>query len=292
MLKVWNYGGGVQSIAIACLIRAGELPRPDVAIFADTGDEPDEVYAWNEYMRPLLPCELRIVKRDGPSISEHVMERVAAGRRIDNPPFWVRGNDGREACIRRDCTSEWKIVPITKEIKKLLGLKPRGHWPRDVVVEQWLGISGDEVGRMKSSVDPWLRWWHPLVETQWSDDGFWKPRFRRHPITRKACVSIIHTTMREENWTTPPTPGPPKSACRQCPFRSNANWRRIRDHEPHNWQKNVELDRALRSGPGGVIHGMDRPVYLHRSLAPLDEADLDANIGSAMDEECAGICGV
>ena len=37
-------GAGVQSTAIALLIAEGRLPKPDVAIFADTGWEPAAVY--------------------------------------------------------------------------------------------------------------------------------------------------------------------------------------------------------------------------------------------------------
>ena len=39
MAIVWSYGGGTQSAAIAVLILQGKLPRPDVAVIADTGRE-------------------------------------------------------------------------------------------------------------------------------------------------------------------------------------------------------------------------------------------------------------
>jgi len=52
MYNVLNLGAGVQSTCILRKMLAGELPRADVALFADTGWEPLSVYkhldsAWN-----------------------------------------------------------------------------------------------------------------------------------------------------------------------------------------------------------------------------------------------------
>jgi hypothetical protein len=44
LLEVISLGGGVQSSAMALMAEQGILlPRPDAAIFADTGHEPDAV---------------------------------------------------------------------------------------------------------------------------------------------------------------------------------------------------------------------------------------------------------
>ena len=37
-----------------------------------------------------------------------------------------------------------------------------------------------------------------------------------------------------------------KSACVFCPFKSNAEWRRLRDTDPAGWARAVEVDNALR----------------------------------------------
>lgn len=44
--------------------------------------------------------------------------------------------------IRRQCTSDYKIVPIRRKVRELLGLTGRRS-PDHPVVEQWLGISFD-----------------------------------------------------------------------------------------------------------------------------------------------------
>ena len=37
--QIWSSGGGVQSTAIAALIVQGKLPKPDIAVIADTERE-------------------------------------------------------------------------------------------------------------------------------------------------------------------------------------------------------------------------------------------------------------
>jgi len=44
--SVLSYGGGVQSTALLIAAVLGKIPRPDVAIFADTGWEPKQVISW------------------------------------------------------------------------------------------------------------------------------------------------------------------------------------------------------------------------------------------------------
>jgi len=52
---VWSSGGGVQSSAIAALICQGKLPKPDLAVMADTGREYSPVWDYmNEYVIPDL----------------------------------------------------------------------------------------------------------------------------------------------------------------------------------------------------------------------------------------------
>ena len=46
-----SLGGGVQSSTLAEMIAVGELPAPDLILFADTGDEPQYVYDHIDYLR-------------------------------------------------------------------------------------------------------------------------------------------------------------------------------------------------------------------------------------------------
>ena len=258
MLRVLSLGAGVQSSALLLMSERGELPKLDAAVFADTGDETDATYNWLKYL--IANCETPIlVGTRGYSISGHVEPRIRWGKRLDKPPFFV-ATDSTPGPINRDCTREWKVNIVRAVIKQeILGLKKGARWPDKPAVEQWIGISGDEMGRMVSSTEKWSVMWHPLIQ----DEDY---RFRIPNVTRYGC----------EQWLADNSyPVPPESSCWHCPFHSNKRWRWLRDNEPHNFQRAIEYDRMIRSGPGGVIHGMEQPAYLHRSLIPLDEVDVE-----------------
>jgi len=63
-LRVLSLGAGVQSTTIALMAARGEIPAPDCAIFADTGDEPRAVYEHLAWLRSpgVLPFPVHIVK--------------------------------------------------------------------------------------------------------------------------------------------------------------------------------------------------------------------------------------
>lgn len=283
ILRILNLGVGVQSSTVLLQSHIGELPPLDHAIFADTGDETDAVYEYLEYLKSIVTVPIHVVRHTGRALSAEVTHRIAEGRRLDNPPFFTASKDGgRSGPIMRDCTREYKIVPIRRKVKEILGLSPRGHWPKSLVVEQWLGISVDESRRMKCSTDAWMRFWHPLIEKEWVDD-FARAQLRSAPVDRAGCVKwMLANGFRE----------PPESSCWHCPFHANTRWRHLKKHEPHNWDKACEFDTSLRAGPDGLIHGMKQLVYLHRSLKPLAEADIGLNQQSLFGDECAGVCGV
>lgn len=169
--------------------------------------------------------------------------------------------------MRRACTTDFKIVPIRRKVRQLLGLT-RKRSPDHAVAEQWIGISTDEASRMKPSFEDWQvnRW--PLIEQR---------------MSRQDCLAWL----RRHDY-----PTPPKSACIGCPFHDNGRWRHMRDHDPEAWADAVVVDQALRSG----IRRIRGDVYLHRSCVPLDEADLSTAADHGQLDlwpiECEGMCGV
>jgi hypothetical protein len=120
--------------------------------------------------------------------------------------------------VRRQCTREYKITPIRRQVRQLW--QAAGQPP----VEQWLGISLDEAHRMRTSDVAYITNAYPLVETH---------------MTRKDCVRWLTA----HGWTEVP-----KSACIGCPFRSDARWRELRDTSPAEWADAVAFDRAIRAG--------------------------------------------
>lgn len=182
-------------------------------------------------------------------------ERVLATDRVD------------VGMIRRQCTSEYKIVPIRRKVRELAGLTGRQS-PDYPVVEQWIGISLDEGIRMKPSREAWQvnRW--PLVERR---------------MNRWDCLRWLQRHG---------YPIPPKSSCIGCPFHSDAMWRAIRDYDGAAWRDAITVDRAIRTG----MRGMRSELFLHRSAVPPEQADLSTDADRGQQDlfanECEGLCGV
>jgi 3'-phosphoadenosine 5'-phosphosulfate sulfotransferase (PAPS reductase)/FAD synthetase len=53
-LTVISLGAGVQSSTMALMAAKGELPKPDCAIFADTGYEPKKIYEYLEWIKTTI----------------------------------------------------------------------------------------------------------------------------------------------------------------------------------------------------------------------------------------------
>ena len=55
MNNIISLGAGVQSSTMALMAEKGEInPKPDCAIFADTGWEPKRVYEWLDWLETQL----------------------------------------------------------------------------------------------------------------------------------------------------------------------------------------------------------------------------------------------
>lgn len=285
MIRVLNLGAGVQSSAILLMACNGELPKPDVALFADTGEEPASVYKWLEdVLRPAATAAGIVIETVGYTKTEAWHERyqgdAARAKKLSNIPAFVPGKDGKASLIQRQCTREWKIEPLDRRVKELIGLSPGARWPKEVVVESWLGISGDEVQRMKSSTDVWRRYWHPLVETAWDDDAGKPPKWRTPPLRRTDCQKWLVANGFAEA---------PRSACTFCPMHGDKEWLRLQVHEPEAFAHAVEADRLLRTNP--LRHSA---MFVHRSLKPLGDIDFtrQQTLDDLFGDECGGVCGV
>lgn len=268
MMKVLSLGAGVQSTTLALMAAHGEIEAPDFAIFADTGAEPKSVYEHLNRLRVELPYPVLIISAG--NIREDLASGTNSGgnKRFASIPFFLdRGKFGI-GMGRRQCTSEYKIKPIDKELRKLLGYQPRQRIP-EKSVEVWIGISTDEAIRMKPARFAWKvnRW--PLIE---------------RGMSRAACLDWLD----RHGWTAP------KSACTFCPFRSDESWISMKATDPESFADAVQVDHALRSN--GTMGRIKAVPYVHRSCKPLDQVDLrtHAELGQAdlFMNDCEGMCGV
>lgn len=261
MLRVISLGAGVQSTTMALMAAHGEIgPMPDAAIFADTQDEPAEVY---EHLRWLM----------SPNVLPFPVHIVTAGKLS---AALISGDDkaripcfvGAGGLSKRQCTSNFKLRVIRRKIRDLLGVGPRGY-VRAAAVESWIGISTDEAIRKKPSGFAFIVNRHPLIE-KWMD--------------RSACK----TWLKNNGY-----PIPPKSACIQCAFQGNIGWRK-RKENPAEWAEVTTLDNWLRLPK--QIARFRGELFLHPSKVPLADADLSAPelplLGGLFGHECEGMCGV
>jgi hypothetical protein len=257
---------------MALMAAVGEIkPMPQVAIFADTGWEPKAVYEWLDWLEKQLPYPVvRVAK--GNLREDNVTAKVrgvkSEGQRWASLPYFTTSPDKDRGQISRQCTSEYKIMPIETYLKReVLGLIPRKRLPTEPQLIQWRGISTDERRRAKLSREKWFDVRYPLIEAG---------------MTRGHCLEW----MANKGY-----PTPPRSACIGCPYHSDAEWLRIKTETPDEWADVVDFDKRIR-----VAGGMRGETFLHSSLKPLDEVDLltpkSAGQQDMFGEECEGMCGL
>jgi hypothetical protein len=318
-ITLLSLGAGVQSSTIALMAARGDLPMPDGAVFADTQDEPAPVYRWLDWLETQLPFPVYRVTAG--SLEQSVRTKHTSKKGVSYYktaiPFFTKSPDGTAGKIRhRTCTRDFKIVPIIKAARQHVGHGTVRKWQRtyrselteiknyeireaerarakkqrrdiprslpypadaiattqgNALVVQWVGISLDEMTRMKPSRDAWIRVSWPLIHKR---------------MTRRSCLEW----MKSNGY-----PDPPRSACVYCPFRSDAEWRWLRDNDPEGFARAVLFDHETRE----MRKGQENPTsetYIHRSLIPLGQVDLrsDTERGqlTLWDDECAGVCGV
>jgi len=264
-----SLGAGIQSTALLIMSNQGhpKVPRADVAIFADTGDEPPWVYENVERLKDWSDIPVEVVTAG--CLSDDVIARHDGTKsRFAAIPAFTEGEDGKATILRRQCTREYKIAPIHKKVRKLLGYEPRQRIPAKSAL-CLLGISAEENARMRPSRDRWIVNSFPLFDAR---------------ITRDDCYPIIRDAG---------LPVPGKSSCLYCPFHNNAFWRELKEKHPEQWERSCQLDEAFRDMSQS---GVKQPVFLHRSLKPLREAPIGDDYPELFDpfsfrSECMGICG-
>ena len=267
-MKILSLGAGVQSTALLLMALRGEFGDvPDCAIFADTQAEPASIYRHLDWLEAeVAPFVIHRVTAG--NLAENVRLMATEDRTTLGPgthfvalPFHLLNPEGGKGILRRQCTSDFKIDPIRRKCRELVGNK------RSATVEQWIGISFDEWQRVRQSREKWITLRYPLVDAR---------------FTRQDCLDWL----RGHGY-----PEPPKSACTFCPFHSNAMWRDMKFNDPESWSEAVQIDQVIRQIPR--IKGK---VYLHSSLKPLADVDFrNAEDHGQMNfflGECEGACGV
>ncbi len=266
-IHVISLGAGVQSSVMSLMAARGLiLPMPVAAVFADTQDEPKAVYKWLDWLESQLPFP--VIRTSCGKLSE-LATRVRISKKTGMtylkpsiPAYTKYGDDRKPGRMQRHCSLTVKIDLIRREAKKLAG---KG---RKAVT--WIGISTDEVERMKESNDARIihRW--PLLE-----DGVM--------MSRAMCLKWA----KDNN-----LPEPPRSSCIYCPFHSDEEWIRIRRESESEFQFAVDFEKRLQAAQKQCPRLSSVP-FLHASRIPLDQVVFDQKRKSDKSQSpCEGICGV
>lgn len=225
MVRVINYGGGVNSTALIIEAMRRRIPV-HLIVFSDTGSEMPETYV---YMR-----------RFDAWLSEHGMPRISVVKWIrvrgaDAGKFiplhvWCEENETvpSRAYGFSGCTSKWKQQPADKFIKghPLVAQEHQAGRP----VERWIGYDADEPHRAER-----MQTKNPQPEL-WA----WKSPLVDWDMGRDECLETIASAG---------LPSPGKSACWMCPSSKAKDIARLADAHPHLLNRALRMEeRAIKSG--------------------------------------------
>lgn len=268
-MKVFSYGGGVQSTAalvLAVWVRQSDsgdaaalrnlrqsatVEGVDILsafdfptfLFSNVGDDserPETLAYVHDVATPYAAAHgvhVETIQKTLRTGEKDTLLKVI-DRHRSSIPIPVRNQDGAPGL--RNCTTQFKIDVVAK------WLKAHGATP-EYRATVGLGISLDEMQRMRTddTSQPLQHRVYPLVDLR---------------LTRQDCVQIILRAG---------LPVPPKSSCFFCPFNNPVKWQAMRRDQPELFAKSVALEQMLneRQDRLGKPH-----VWLTRKGQPLDQA--------------------
>ncbi|MFC0532116.1 hypothetical protein [Phytohabitans kaempferiae] len=256
-LRMLSLGAGVQSSTLLVLAATGAIPTFDAAVFADTGWEPAAVY------RHLLRLSVIADAAGIPLVrvsNGHIRDDALDPRhRFASMPLFTLGPNGEQGMARRQCTNEYKIKPIKREVRARLGYPHPRRVPAGVYAQMAIGISVDEIGRARDADVRYMRHTFPLLDLGWR---------------RGDCVTFLAEHGLADT---------PRSACVGCPFHNDVFWQRLKSGSPREWADAVAFDAAIRHGSARANadgHPLRGRFFLHSARIPLDQVELRSDRGA------------
>lgn len=179
MIEVFSSGGGTQSCAIAALIIQGRLPKPDVAVIADTGRERGTTWEYME--RHVAPALAEVgVTLHRVSKSDWAKEDIydLQGKHLLVPAF--TSQTGEVGKLSGFCSDKWKRRVVDRWLRSNGVSKAR----------KWIGFSLNESTRA-------LRL---MRGDEWSKGLIRFPLIHDVPLRRRESIKLVE----EMGWPTPP----------------------------------------------------------------------------------------
>lgn len=246
--QVWSCGGGTQSGAIAFFIGEGLLPKPDHCFMIDTQRERSSTWPFVDgFIRPQLArvgLTLHVVRKDAFTTVDLLSTKGA----ILLPGFTT--HSGSIGKLPGWCSGSWK-QEVSERYLRSLGVK---------TAKIWIGISTDELRRVRRPHRPWLIPTYPLVYLL--------------SKSRLDCVAAIRSTGYKGDI--------PHSACWMCPNLADEEWSDMKRDTPEDFAQAVKFDLDMRE--------IDPHFWIHESCKPLGEVDFTAQQSMFPDRGCTGGC--
>lgn len=237
-LRVMSHGAGWQTTALALMACHGEIEPFDLVVFADTQNEPEDVYkylvetTWPALEKAGIPFVV-VTKGD------IAKDSLTPEKRFASMPLYTYNPTGGKGQLRRQCTNEYKIRAVRSQTWRLYNEHKRKRR-----VSMIFGISWEEPERMADPDVKYIDNVYPLVDLK---------------ITRDDCLEWI---------TGHGYPPPEKSACIICPYRRDRGWLRMKRRKPAEFEHAASFDESIREQER-MRGRFDGQVYLHDSRIPL-----------------------
>lgn len=268
-LNVLSLGAGIQSSCMVYMCINGDLPKPDVIIFANPQWELKATYTYLEkLMKDVEYAGIPMIVTTKGDIFVDTLRSAQTGERAPSMPFYSEDvKEGTEGIVSRQCTADYKIEMVKKAAREFIGLKPRQRQTKRFVM--WQGITTDEIERIKTSTNKMIGYKYPLFELG---------------MDRLDCINYLERNGHGV---------PPKSSCIGCPFHSKQTWVDIYKTYPEEFKSAVILDEAIRNHPR-----FNSKLYLHKSRLPLlqavqnDAMQTDLFDFDGFANDCGGNCGL
>lgn len=231
-LSILSYGKGTPSTTLALMscenaIRGyqvwPEVPVYSAVIYCELHAEPSWVYKQGEFVaKACAQAGIPYYELDSDLYGDFT--RNFGRARVASIPFWTLGADGKKGRMPRQCTFDYKIKLIERFVRReLLCYAPGERAIRfDVHAhEVHMGIMWEERRRAKPSKLTLFKNKYPLVEMGW---------------TRADCFAYNKNTWGLETWA---------SSCVFCPFHTNYYYSYMRENEPENYARALQVDELV-----------------------------------------------
>lgn len=242
---VVSYGMGVDSTAmLVAMYRRGI--RPDLILFADTGAELPETYAYLAVINAWLlavgfppvtivryqPLTAPYTTLEGKCLANHTLPSLAFGK--------------------HSCSLVFKVQPQNLYVQ---AWQPaRDAWARGLRVVKAIGYDdGAQDHRRRAKADKAVAKRSAQGDADARRYAYWYA-LQDWGIDRVQCLELI---------TGAGLPIPPKSACFFCPGAKKSEVVHLRDHHPILFHRALQMERGARDGK----HGLDTVAGLGRSFA-------------------------